>query len=180
MRAISGFFGYFIDDSGTVWSIRGKGKPGALRDVPGRLRTQENQHGHPFIYLRVKMKRYKFYIHRLVLQAFVGPCPEGMECRHLDGNPRNNKLTNLKWGTRQENESDKVAHGTGNQGERNGMSKITWEVAEEIRKRYASGKETQKAIGMDYGISDGTVCNIVNYKAWTFKPRIPEVANDTP
>lgn len=42
-------------------------------------------------------------VHRLILETFVGPCPPDMECRHLDGNPSNNKLENLKWGTAHEN-----------------------------------------------------------------------------
>src|SRR5688572_6260712 len=51
-------------------------------------------------------------IHHLVLEAFVGPCPEGMECRHVDGSPPNNRLDNLSWGTHVENEADKRRHGT--------------------------------------------------------------------
>ena len=40
-------------------------------------------------------------VHRLVLEAFVGPCPEGMCCRHFpDRDPSNNKLENLSWGTK--------------------------------------------------------------------------------
>lgn len=49
--------------------------------------------------------------HRLVLEAFVGPCPEGMETRHLDGDPTNNKVCNLAWGTVEENRWDTVKHG---------------------------------------------------------------------
>lgn len=42
-------------------------------------------------------------VHQLVLEAFVGLCPEGHEVLHLDHNPANNKLSNLKYGTRSEN-----------------------------------------------------------------------------
>lgn len=51
-------------------------------------------------------------IHQLVLEAFVGLAPEGMECRHLDGDPDNNFLSNLAWGTRTENAQDSIRHGT--------------------------------------------------------------------
>lgn len=51
-------------------------------------------------------------IHHLVLEAFVGPRPQGCECRHLDGNPTNNILTNLVWGTHVENMRDRARHGT--------------------------------------------------------------------
>lgn len=53
-----------------------------------------------------------FVIHRLVLWAFVGPAPAGLEALHGDGDPTNNALTNLRWGTRSENSLDQVAHGT--------------------------------------------------------------------
>jgi hypothetical protein len=50
-------------------------------------------------------------IHQVVLTAFVGPCPTGMETRHLDGNRSNNRATNLAWGTRVQNAADRDHHG---------------------------------------------------------------------
>lgn len=52
------------------------------------------------------------YVHQLVLEAFAGPCPRGLECRHLDGDAANNALSNLQWGTASENQRDRIAHGT--------------------------------------------------------------------
>ncbi len=58
-------------------------------------------------------KRYQtFRVHRLILETFVGPCPEGMECRHLDGNPANNCLNNIAWGTREQNIEDNRKNGS--------------------------------------------------------------------
>lgn len=51
-------------------------------------------------------------VHRLVMMAFIGPCPDGMEVRHLDGDPTNNNLDNLRYGTRPQNQEDAVRHGT--------------------------------------------------------------------
>jgi len=51
-------------------------------------------------------------IHRLVLTAFSGPSAEGAEALHGDGNPANNRLDNLTWGTHAENQADQVSHGT--------------------------------------------------------------------
>ena len=50
---------------------------------------------------------------RLVLEAFVGPCPDGMECCHWDDNKDNNKLENLRWGTDKNNADDRVRNGRG-------------------------------------------------------------------
>lgn len=53
------------------------------------------------------------YVHRLVLEAFVGPCPEGMEACHFpDRDPSNNRLENLRWGTHRENMDDMRKHGS--------------------------------------------------------------------
>lgn len=51
-------------------------------------------------------------VHKLVLNAFVGPAPDGYECLHINGNPADNRLQNLRWGTRSENIKDAVRHGT--------------------------------------------------------------------
>jgi len=51
-------------------------------------------------------------VQHLVLQTFVGPKPVGMECRHLNGIRTDNRLENLCWGTRSENQQDSIRHGT--------------------------------------------------------------------
>ncbi len=54
----------------------------------------------------------QYAVHRLVLLAFVGPCPEGQEALHQNGDPSDPRLTNLRWGTHSENQLDQVRHGT--------------------------------------------------------------------
>lgn len=53
-------------------------------------------------------------VHRLVMAAFVGPCPDGMEVCHNNGNPADNRLVNLRYDTRSENMIDASIHGTHN------------------------------------------------------------------
>lgn len=102
-----------------------------------------------------------------------------MECRHLDGNPANNRLSNLKWGTKVENESDKRRHGTSNVGPRNGQAKLNVDQVAEIRRRYAVGGVTQLALAREFGVSDGTICNIIQGKRYpTFQAKVPEAANE--
>lgn len=55
--------------------------------------------------------QYRRSIHSLVLEAFVGPRPDGMDVRHIDGDSSNNALPNLAYGTRSENIRDQVIHG---------------------------------------------------------------------
>lgn len=52
-------------------------------------------------------------VHLLVLMAFGDPRPQWAQCvRHLDGNSRNNAVSNLAWGTWKEQADDRVTHGT--------------------------------------------------------------------
>jgi hypothetical protein len=61
-------------------------------------------------HISVKLARQTVYVHHLVLLAFVACKPvigERVECRHLDGNPANNLVSNLRWGTVKENRADR-------------------------------------------------------------------------
>lgn len=71
---------------------------------PGRM-----PQGHQSVVLTKKGGSH--CVHALVLAAFVGPRPPGMDVRHLDGNPANNLLENLAYGTRSENCMDALRHG---------------------------------------------------------------------
>lgn len=107
-----------------------------------------------------------FRVHRLVLTAFVGPCPEGMECRHLNGNKTDNRLENLCWGTQEENRQDTRDHGTYKKGENHHRAKLTNEQVKEIRRRYDAGGVSQKELADEFGAGQGTVHNIVRRKGW--------------
>jgi hypothetical protein len=113
-KDIPGYEGqYQVSDLGYVKSLSRRVKcRGGTRSVQEYiLKIIQRPDG----YCVVGVKKGMVRLHRLVLLAFVGPCPEGKECRHLDGNRQNNRLTNLCWGTRSENAQDRVRHGWRNQ-----------------------------------------------------------------
>ena len=102
---------YEVSNRGNVRSLDRIDRRGILRR--GRmLKPFALDTGH----LRVRVSRDGVnsgpLIHRLVLEAFKGSCPEGMEGCHNDGNPTNNDVNNLRWATRSENQLDSVKHGT--------------------------------------------------------------------
>ena len=92
---------YEVSDRGNVRRIGG-GIRSLHRDRDGYLSLAMSGGGR-----RVSKAR----VHILMLEAFIGERPQGQVCRHLDGNPGNNVLTNLRWGTESENQHDAVAHG---------------------------------------------------------------------
>lgn len=109
-RPVSGYEGrYEVSDQGRVrsWLPTKQRLP-----LPNLLVQIESEKG----YLRVQLSgpdgRRNRRVHALVLEAFVGPCPEGMQTRHMDGDKANNTLGNLSWGTPSENILDCVRLGT--------------------------------------------------------------------
>lgn len=100
--------GYEVSDLGRVRSLDRVTDRG--RNWRGRIMTPTAM---PSGYLTVTLWRdgvqRSALVHRLVLTAFVGPSDS--EVRHLHGDPSDNRLSELAWGTHSENQFDQVAHG---------------------------------------------------------------------
>lgn len=83
------------------------------RMIRGRRRVWSyDRIGRPIVSLSRNNEKCTKQVCRLVIEAFVGPCPRGMECCHNDGDPTNNHVSNLRWDTRSNNIYDAVRHGT--------------------------------------------------------------------
>ncbi len=106
--------------------------------------------------------REQRYIHDLVLEAFVGSCPDGQECLHDDGDPTNNRVGNLKWGTRAQNVADMIRHGTHFTPFAKFPS-VGADAVAEVRRRHATGEST-RAIAATMKIGKSTVWFIVARK----------------
>lgn len=109
---IAGYEGtYEVSDLGRIRSLDRLDRLGRLR--PGVVRKlQVDRDGYLQFHTGGKPRR-QLRVHRLVLMAFVGPPPVAdSEALHGDGDPSNNALSNLRWGTRSENAVDAVLHGT--------------------------------------------------------------------
>lgn len=98
-RPVPGLSGYHVSDLGRVRGPRGVRK------------LQTGRDGHQVVGVWDGEKSRKVPVHRLVLSAFCGPCPPGLECCHADDNPANNRLSNLRWDTRSANVLDKFRNG---------------------------------------------------------------------
>lgn len=106
-------------------------------------------------------------VHRLVLEAFVGPCPPGMVCRHFpDRDPTNNHANNLRWGTSQENIEDTHRDGTWARGEKSGNSKLTEQVVREIIRDHATGISIA-ILAARYAVSSVSINNVLCGFTWS-------------
>ena len=148
-RTVKGVPCYQVSSHGRVIGPRGK----YLRPNP------VNKSGH----LRVNLSNVRTaLVHRLVLEAFVGPCPDGMQCWHNDGDPTNNRLENLRWETPSNISKGRFLHGASLKGEANPRAKLTEDDVREIRQ----SKSRHADIAAQYGISKGAVSMIKNRKIW--------------
>ncbi|WP_343828676.1 NUMOD4 motif-containing HNH endonuclease [Brevundimonas olei] len=103
-------------------------------------------------------------VHRLVLEAFAGPCPPGLEALHRDDAPGNNTVGNLRWGTRSENLHDAVRNGKKPVGERVWNAKLRDRDIPLIRR--ALEDRTPEAVANDFGVSPASIRQIQSGRAW--------------
>lgn len=114
-------------------------------------------------YQTVRLNDTLLYVHCLVLEAFVGPRPDGMEaCHDPDPCRTNNCVSNLRWDTPQANQRDRSRHGTSNRGERCGTAILTEAQVREIRCSVEPGCELARR----YGVAQQTICGIRKGRTW--------------
>lgn len=154
-RNIPGFTGYRVGSDGSVWScFRGP----LMTSEWKQLKPQPHGKGYLALHLWQNGERKKRLVHRLVLESFEGIRPDGFEARHLDGNPSNNAIANLLWGTNQDNASDTRRLGRY-------ATKLTEDQAKEIKLRRSNG-EMVKTIAADLGYPRTTISSVLNGHSW--------------
>ena len=153
-RDAIGFEGFYkISNYGRILTV----KSNTIKKL-----TIDKHDGRPYCCLWANNKQAQVRPHKLVLEAFVGKRPEGMECCHNDGNPQNNHLSNLRWDTAKNNQADRVRHGTTNRGENCGTAKLTGIQVDAIRQ----DTRLQRLIALDYGVRANTISRIKSGVRW--------------
>ena len=150
MKLIPNYPNYYITEKGQVWS---------------KLSHKWLKFGwDSFGYKRVKLyNKYgckNWSVHILVLITFVGVRPHKAESRHLNGIKTDNRLENLCWGTRSENQIDRVNHKT------NIPSKLTKQDVRTIIYMYKTRLFIQKEIAKVYNVSFSTISDIICKRIW--------------
>jgi hypothetical protein len=115
--------------------------------------------GHASGHLYVTIGGITRQIHHIVMAAFGPPRPFGQECRHLDGNPLNNSVDNLAWGTRKQNIEDVIRHRG-----KSPRASITPETADKIRaaldERGPHERGARRLIAAEFGVTIHVVNDI--------------------
>lgn len=112
-RLVPGYDVYEVSSHGSVRSLQrmARTRGGGLRPVRDRVLKQSSQGRYLVVGLSRDGATRSRAVHRLVLEAFVGPCPPGQQCLHFDDDPNNNCLENLRWGSPHENARDCIRNG---------------------------------------------------------------------
>lgn len=161
---VPGVPGYQVSDMGRVRSLDRyvKARTGKLSHYQGQvLRPYPSGNNG---YLTVQLPGGERRVHLLVLEAFAGPCPEGMEALHGPGGKLDNRWPeNLCWGTRSENMLDKHRDGTMYQ------AKLTAGAVAACRVRSAAGEGTV-TLAAEFGVAVGTMRDALQRRTWRHVP----------
>lgn len=167
-RAVVGYEGlYEVSDDGRVRGVERT----EVVVIPGRTDARRPREGrevaldvdrYTTVHLSKNGRARRHGVHRLVLEAFEGPCPDGHEAAHEDGDTSHNWRENLRWKTHADNDADKDRHGTRAKGEGNGRAKLTEEQARAV----LASKASARALARELGVSRSTIRLIRNGKNW--------------
>lgn len=146
---VKNFQDYCVNDLGQVISF----KHGKRRE----LKLQEDHGGYLTVWLYAGHGGKGCKVHQLVAEAFHGSCPEGMEVLHGPGGRKDNSPKNLRYGTRVENQRDRIRDGTNiySRGEQHYKTSFTTGQILEIRRRNAAG---ERVIDLAREFNVGRLC----------------------
>jgi hypothetical protein len=172
--------GYRVGSDGSIWTrkIRVKGNRSGWTLGPRwrRLKPAINRDGYPIVEIRGKTLR----VHHLILKSFIGPRPEGMQACHVNDDPQDNRLSNLKWGTARENVADARLNGrlviNIFMYDQYPKAKLNPDKAREIRRRHAAG-ETHGLLAREFRVDPKTIWHIVRNLRWR---HVSDASGDTP
>lgn len=193
-RPVVGFEGWYeVSDRGRVRRVRG----GNGTHVGRMSKISLDAYGYPRVSMSKNSDRRMYKVHRLVAEAFLGPCPEGMGVNHKDADKTNNAPGNLEYLTPRRNlqhakklglfvsggdhwtrrNPEKLPRGDQNwtrihrdkmpRGEDSPQAKLSSEAVLEIWRRANAGRERQRDIAAEFGVCQMTVSRIKRAKRWT-------------
>ena len=149
---------YFLDDKGNVFSYPKKTRKDIRQIYPSLQKT-----GYVAIDLCKDGKVKKYLLHRLMALAFLENPQAKPQVNHINGIKTDNRIQNLEWNTRSENQKHSIKIGlrTAN-GEKNSQSKLNEQEVLYIIK----SKEKGSMLAKKFNISHSTICDIRKGRSW--------------
>lgn len=132
----------------------------------GKLKEMvQNHHRRGYNYVQ-QAKRIGL-VHRIVAETFIPNPLNKLEVNHIDGDKKNNHVSNLEWATRSEN----MKHHYRNKryklhGSLNSQAKLTEAIVSNIKKRLLAG-ETGTSLATEYGVAHGRIYDIKHGRSWS-------------
>lgn len=161
-RPVPGFPRYEASDAGRVRSATRAWRAGE----PRVLRARVGSAGYERVVLYRGGRPSPATVHRLVLESFVGPCPNGMEACHRNGNRRDNRLANLRWDTHAANCQDSIRLDTHARGSRNAKAVLTEAIVAAAR----AANMTSEEVHVRWGIGMGSAWRMLTRRTWRHVP----------
>lgn len=173
---------YSVSNTGKIRRDKG----GSNNAKIGRILKQRlNTHGYVSVILSKFGTEKSFTVHRLVVKAFIGEIPDGLQINHKNGNKTDNRLENLECVTPSENRlhCNKVLFPNGEnflrgdkwckshlasipRGEKQKMAKLNEQKVKEIRQIYGEGQSTLKQLAEKYGVHFSIIHDVIKRTAW--------------
>ncbi len=170
-REIPGWPGYRVSRDGKhVQSCKRTGYGNTITDTWRELKQRDDVRGYKSLGLKNVDRRTWIQVHVLVLMAWVGPRPHGMQGCHNNGNKHDNRLENLRWDTPKANAQDAIKHGTWTHGEKYHGSVLTDEVVARMYALLMEGR-TAPAVARILGVKPATLHNVIRGVGWKHVPR---------
>lgn len=159
-KSVVGYEGlYEVSSEGRVRSLareiqsRNRWGPVTMRWPSKDLCLLKTQSGYLKVLLSKQGKAVNKLVATLVAEAFLGPRPKGMLVLHGDGDPKNNRVANLRYGTQKENMWDSIKHGTRPRGRAHKCAKLTEQQVRKIR----ASKLTNVALAAEFKVAPSTI-----------------------
>lgn len=128
------------------------------------IARQDNGHGYLAVHLWSRNIRKRRYIHRIVAELFIGPCPIGKEVNHKDGNKSHNGAVNLEYVTRSENHLHAFRTGIRTPIHRVIIPASTIRKVRRLRKRGRTLRQIEDATGVSHSYCSRITNNLVRRK----------------
>jgi hypothetical protein len=158
-RDVKGYEGlYFVNEFGEIYSYPKKTRKGVRK-----MLTHKNKNGYLSIDLCKNGNIKKYSLHRIIALAFLDNIENKEQVNHINGNKHDNRIENLEWSTRSENQKHSIETGLRSaKGEKNSQSKLTEKDVLNI----FNDKRTYIQISKDFKISISTISDIKRGHTW--------------